>query len=452
MSDALPRAFDLDALCEVFRSAEKPPERFRLGLESEKFGLLRDGTPLAYGGEHGVEGLFARLLPRGYTPITETSDGPVVGLKRGDESITLEPAAQVELSGAPRQTVHELAHELRAHLAELETARSTSDLYFLHLGFHPLARPDALSWVPKLRYPVMRAYLPTRGRRGLDMMQRTATVQVNLDFASEADAMLRLQTLLKVTPFLQAMLLNSPFYEGKVSPLLSERLDVWLNMDPDRSGLIPELWSTPNPSYRSYAAWAARAPMFLFMRGTTLHKNTGQSFESFWKDGFEGERPTAQDWKVHLGTLFPEVRLKTTLEVRGVDSQAPDLALALPAFLAGLCYDARALGAAAALLEPLTLDQANELRTRLRSEGLRTPWNGAPLQQAALRLLELAFDGLSRRAETQGVEDERVFLEPLRDLVERGVTPAERTLAAFAKSGLELPSFLRTLGEPPDGG
>jgi glutamate--cysteine ligase len=444
MTDSLPRDFDLDALCEVFRSAEKPPERFRLGLESEKFGLHSDGLPLAYAGEDGVEGLFADLRARGYTPTTEVPDGPVLGLHRGDESITLEPAAQVELSGAPQLTVHELSRELHGHLADLEAARGNRDLYFLHLGFHPLARPEAFSWVPKLRYPIMRSYLPKRGRRGLDMMQRTATVQVNLDYENERDAMLRLVTLLKVTPFLQAMTLNAPFFEGGVSQLLSERLDVWLNMDPDRSGMVPDVWK-PNATYRDYATWAARAPMFLFMRGTQLHENTGQTFEAFWKDGFEGEHPTFQDWKTHLGTLFPEVRLKTTLEVRGVDSQAPDLALALPAFLAGLSYDTQSLQAAASLLESLDLVQAEELRRRIRTDGLSTPWNGTPVQKTAMELLDLAYSGLSRRASFWGFADESDFLTPLRELVERGTTPAERTLRAFRDSGLDLSAFVRTL-------
>jgi glutamate--cysteine ligase len=350
------------------------------------------------------------------------------------------------LSGAPHVDVAALDVELRTHLDELAGVGLDPNFYFLHLGFHPLAKPEDLPWVPKLRYPVMRRYLPTRGARGLDMMQRTATVQVNLDFESEDDAMRRLSLLLRVTPFLQAMTLNSPFIEGRLSPLLGERLDVWLNMDATRSGLIPELWGRSNPRYRDYAEWAVKAPMFLFMRGDVLHQNTGQTFEAFWRDGFEGERPTFADWKLHLGTLFPEVRLKTTLEVRGVDSQAPALALALPAFLAGLCYDDAASAAAWNLLVSLSLEEATRLRLEVREQGLRARWKGTPVQRTARRLVELASGGLARRS-ARGVSssDESRYLAPLWDLLDRGLTPAEQVVDEHRKSGLELVQYLPRL-------
>lgn len=446
MFEPLPPSPDLDLLTEVFRNAEKPHSEFRLGLESEKFGLTRSGRPLDYHGERGVEGLFARLVDQGFVAYRETAEGPIVALKRGGESITLEPGAQVELSGAPHRNVESIERELDAHLRALDEARPDAELYFLHLGFHPLATPEQLPWVPKLRYPVMRRYLPTRGSRGLDMMQRTATVQVNLDFESEADAMQRLCLLLRMTPFLQALFANSPFIEGRTSPLLSERLDVWLNMDPARSGLIEELWNRPNPRYRDYVEWAIRAPMFLFMRGDVLHQNTGQTFEAFWRDGFEGEKPTAADWKLHLGTLFPEVRLKTTLEVRGVDSQSPALALALPALLAGVCYDTVASDRAWALLGDLTLEEAHRLRLEIRTEGLRPRWKGGSVQATGRALLELASEGLARRAALPGsAPDERPYLAPLWELVERGMTPAEQVVEDHRRSGLSLGEYLPTL-------
>lgn len=433
---------DLDWLCEVFRSAEKPKSRFRLGLESEKFGLTLDGKPLQYAGSTGVEGLFQTLESRGFEPVRERADGPTIALSRGLESITLEPAAQVELSGAPRTSVHELAVELGEHLEAVTGWAQRHDLYFLHLGFHPLATSAELPWVPKLRYPVMQRFLPAQGARGLDMMQRTATVQINLDFESERDAMFRLRTLLRVTPLLQAMTLNAPLYEGRPSGRLSERLDVWLHMDPKRSGLLRELWENPAPGYRDYAVWAMRAGMFLFKRGDTVHLNTGQSFEEFWRDGFAGEKPTLADWKLHLGTLFPEVRLKTTLEVRGVDSQSPELALAVSAFLAGLCYDPVALERAAGLLEGVTFDAATEFRHRIQVEGLSAPLASRTARAFCLDLLDLASDGLGRRADAGIAPDERPFLAPLRSLVERGVTPAEELLAALSESELALDRFL----------
>jgi glutamate--cysteine ligase len=433
---------DLDWLCEVFRAAEKPPSQFRLGLEAEKFGLTRDGKPIPYAGPEGVEGLFASLSARGFEAVRETEGGPVIGLVHGNESITLEPGAQVELSGAPRDDVHELARELRAHLDALEPFAGRHGVYFLHLGFQPLARLAELPEVPKQRYPVMRRFLPTQGARGLDMMQRTATVQWNLDFENEADAMRRLCTLLKLTPLLQAMTLNSPLYEGRPSGRLSERLDVWDHMDPKRSGLLRELWDNPAPRYRDYAAWALRAGMFLFKRGDRLHLNTGQSFEDFYRDGFAGERATLLDWKLHLGTLFPDVRLKTTLEVRGVDSQSPELALSMSALLAGLFYDERALERTVDLLAPVNYEMATDFRRRIQTEGLAARLATRTAREHCLELLELATEGLGRRAERRAHADERPFLAPLRSLVERGITPAEQLLTALAASELPLHRFL----------
>jgi glutamate--cysteine ligase len=294
------------------------------------------------------------------------------------------------------------------------------------VGFHPLAKQKDLGWVPKQRYAIMREYLPTRGSGGLDMMRRTATVQANFDFSSEADALKKLVVCLKLAPLVNALGANSPFEEGKLSGYKSRRGFTWLNMDPDRSGLIPALLSAEKPGYRDYVEWALDAGMFLFKRhGKAVH-NTGQKFRDFMKDGFEGERATFGDWKLHLNTLFPEARLKSTLEVRSSDSLPLRLGAAIPALFTGILYDAQALSEAEAFVRELPLREIIAARPSLVQFGLATRIGDRPMQALAERVLEIAAGGLSRRAfVNEHGKDERVHLELLTSLVQSGKTPAD---------------------------
>jgi glutamate--cysteine ligase len=437
---------DPDELTQVFRMAEKPHAAFRVGMEAEKFGIYQASlAPLQYAGERGVEGIFAFLEQRfGYESFTETVDGPKVGLQRGDTSVTLEPAAQVELSGAPHASLHDVHREYAEHLEEMSVVSEQFGLRFLHIGFQPLAKLDGLPWVPKRRYPIMTEYLPKQGKRGLDMMRRTATVQANLDFASEADAMRKLRVLSRLSPAIGAFTMNAPFIEGRVSPLRSERQDVWQHMDPRRSGALPQLWEREQLAYADYVEWALDAGMFLFYRGDKLYKNTGQTFRSFLRDGFEGERATLEDWKLHLGTLFPEVRLKTTLELRCCDCLPPELAISIPAIAVGLTADDRAL------------DEAEALSLRLKSELLKELTHGAQIQGLAARsgeiqlgvlsaqILEVARGGLMRRAvKNADGRDETIYLARLTELVAHGMTPADDLIRRFRASGLEVAEFIR---------
>src|SRR6185295_8358904 len=231
---------------------------------------------------------------------------------------------------------------------------------------------------------------PSRGRRGRDMMQRTATVQANFDFSGEEDAMRKMRVVLGVGPALQAMFANAPFREGRVSDLKSERLDVWLNMDPQRSGIMPSLWNTKRPRYRDYVEWALDAGMFFIKRGTRLILNTGQSFRDFLRNGFEGQRATHADWFRHLSTLFPDVRLKNTLEVRTCDALPEDLTLAVPALLTGILYDDPALAAAEEIARGVTLSAALTARSEVPRTGLGGQLGGKPLRSLAERLLEIS--------------------------------------------------------------
>lgn len=432
-----------DDLLAPFVEACKPESEFRVGTEAEKIGVFADGSPVGYEGERGVSGLLKGLAENhGWTPEAEYDGGPFIALKRAGASVTLEPGCQLELSGAPLRTMHETAREFDVHHAELAPAMERIGASFLGLGFHPFASRGDLEWVPKLRYGVMRSYLPTRGAYALDMMQRTTTVQANFDFASEEDAMRKLRVSLKLSPLVTAMFANSPFVEGKITGELSHRATVWLDVDNSRAGLLPFAWSE-KARFHDYIEWALDVPMFLVKRGDKLVHNTGQTFRDFLANGFEGERATNVDWETHLNTLFPEVRLKRTLEVRCADSQNAELLPALPALWTGILYDERALAEASDLVRDLRYDDAAESRKRIPVEALRTVVAGKPLLAYAEKLIDIARGGLERRAflDEHG-RSEAIHLEPLAKLIARGITPAEDVLSRIDHDKPLVPQIL----------
>jgi glutamate--cysteine ligase len=417
-----------EELEQIFHDAEKPRERHRIGAEAEKFGVdARTLEPIPYEGPSSILAIFDRLEKRhGWSPVSESSGSPVIALERGLASITLEPGAQLELSGAPLADVHGIHREFVDHFAELAGISSELGLRWWSIGFHPTAKPAKAPWVPKQRYAVMWDYLPTRGRRGRDMMQRTSTVQANFDYSSEEDAMRKLGVIVKLAPVFQAMCANAPFIEGRVSELKSERLDVWLNMDPSRSGLIQRLWTTARPRYRDYVEWALDAGMFFIKRGDRLVLNTGQTFRDFLAHGFEGERATQGDWVRHLATLFPEARLKNTLEVRTCDALPEELTMAVPALFTGLLYDDAALAEVEEIAATVSFEAAARSRPEIPRAGLSAQLGNRPIRALAERVLEIARGGLSRRQRRneQG-EDESIYLRPLVALVAAGHTPAD---------------------------
>ena len=421
----------LDDLLAPFYAAQTPRGRWAVGTEAEKFGICSDGSALPFEGEIGVRRLLEELASRhGWTPAPEYPGAPLIALRRGGASITLEPGGQLELSGAPLDTIHQTCAELRGHLAELRSVSDPFDIHWLGLGFHPTAKQSELPWVPKLRYGVMKEYLPTRGAMAHDMMRRTATVQANLDYSDEADAMKKLRVALKLQPLATAMFANSPWKEGERSGDKSHRARVWLHMDPDRTGLLPFAFD-PNAGYREYVEWALDVPMFLVKRGREVHRNAGQSFRSFMKDGWQGIYPVASDWETHLNTLFPEVRLKNTLEVRGTDSQPQPLICALPALWKGLLYDAQALEAADCLTQSWTFDALEASRSDVAERALQAELEGQPLGDIALEVLSLAESGLARLSNLDGRgRDERIHLAPLRELLCASQCPSDLLLAA----------------------
>jgi glutamate--cysteine ligase len=432
---------NVDELEALFHTAEKPADKFRIGAEAEKFALKADGSPLQYEGPEGIIGIFDALGDFGWEPERESPDGPVISLHRGAANITLEPGSQLELSGSALPDLHQVEAEFHNHLRELAPISKKLGLTWLGVGFHPLARQEDLTWVPKQRYAIMREYLPGKGHAAHDMMRRTATVQANYDFSSEADAMKKMVLSLKLSPILHAMLANSPFKDGKHAGTKSVRGEVWLNMDPSRSGLIPSLWGVNKPGYRLYVEWALDSGMFLFKRDGKVVANTGQTFRSFLTDGFEGHRATIGDWKLHLQTLFPEARLKNTLEVRSCDSLPSYLAMAVPALFTGILYDMRALDQAIELLAPLTFEVVNRDRPALIRDGLTAPLGEKKAVEYAQAVYDIASSGLSRRGRRSAQnEDERRYIKPLERLLSVAECPADDLTRGMAPGSTLTPA------------
>jgi glutamate--cysteine ligase len=430
----------LDQLLVPFHEAMKPPERHRIGAEAEKFGVdAITGAPLPYEGERSVLAVLEALVDRhGWHPDRETPGGPLIALQRAGASVTLEPGGQLELSGAPLENIHQICMEMSGHLAELRDISNELGVLWLGIGFHPFATQAELPWVPKQRYAIMRRYLPARGAHGLDMMRRTATVQANFDYTDEEDALRKVKVALRLSPLVTAMFANSPFYEGRLFGGRTYRARVWLSVDPDRQGLIPAVLERGR-RFADYVDWALDAPMFLFKRGGEVVENTGQSFRSFMKHGFRGHRPTFKDWETHLNTLFPEVRLKRTIEVRGADSLPANLACALPAVWTGVFYDARALDEAEALVASFTAAELEALRPRIAEQALMATFRGAPLADLAARLLDIAGGGLARRARlNKNGKDERAHLARLAALVEKGSCPADVLVEGLGNCDADL--------------
>ncbi len=420
-----------DDLLVPFVEACKPRENWRIGPEMEKFGVLDETLgPIPYAGERSVLRILEHLAAaHGWAAERELKGGPVIALVRAGASVTLEPGGQLELSGAQSDNIHQVCAELRGHMREIGPVSRAMGVRWLGVGFHPFAAREAFDWVPKQRYRIMREYLPQRGGHAVDMMLRTCTVQVNLDYANEADAMRKMRVALALAPTTTAMFANSPWKEGRPHGGVTYRGRVWLDVDPDRSGLLPMLWKRDS-GFDDQVEWALDVPMFLFKRAGHAIANTGQTFRQFMTSGFDGHSATLEDWRLHLNTLFPEVRLKRTIEIRGADVQSTDMACALPALWTGILYDDRALAEAEALVEGWTHDEVAESRSTVWREGLRTVFRGRPLAEVAERLVSIADGALERRGilDPASGKDERVHLTRLRKLVGSARCPADALL------------------------
>jgi glutamate--cysteine ligase len=425
-----------DALVAWFEAGSKPRENFRIGTEHEKFAFTLDGhDPVSYGGPRGIKALLngmRHLL--GWEPIMEGEN--IIGLYdvTGGGAISLEPGGQFELSGAPVETVHQTCSELMAHLAQVREIARPLRIGFLGIGMTPKWSRREMPAMPKGRYRIMTAYMPKVGSHGLDMMYRTCTVKTNLDFSSEADMVKKLRVSLALQPVATALFANSPFTEGKPNGFLSFRSEIWRDTDNQRAGMLP--WAfEPGMGFERWVDYALDVPMYFVKRGDKYIDVAGQSFRDLLAgrlDALPGERATLSDWANHVSTIFPEVRLKRFLEMRGADGVPWRMLSALPAFWVGLLYDQDCLDAAWDIVKDWTAPERQKLRDDVPTQALKATIRGRSMLDLAKDCLTLAHAGLKRRdrRDREG-RDETLYLETLGDIVRRGRTPAEELLQKF---------------------
>ena len=420
-------------LTDYFASGCKPAERWRIGTEHEKIGFCTETLrPIPYEGKKSIRALLEKLATDDWQ-LSYENEFPIA-LWRGDASITLEPGGQLELSGAPLSSIHATCRETSEHLASLRRVADELGIAFLGLGFQPLWQQQDIPWMPKQRYALMKEYMPKVGAHGLDMMLRTATVQANLDYASEADMAKKMRVAACLQPLVTALFAASPFVDGKPSGYLSWRSRCWEDTDPARTG-IPAFIFKDKFGFEDYAEWALDAPMYFVIRDKHYINCSGESFRDFL-DGklasLPGERPTMADWELHLSTLFPDVRLKSYLEMRGADSGAWPWICALPALWKGLLYDEASLEAAWSMVESWTHTEVLTLRHVIPKQALTTAFRDTTVRALCHRMLEIAKAGLERLDTYDTSEtNESKFLAPLERSVETGLTQADLWLAAY---------------------
>ncbi len=416
-------------LLAYFRAAETPREDWVIGTEHEKVGVYADtGDRVPYEGPYGIGALLDKIHAAvGWTRVEER--GRVIALERDGASITLEPGGQIELSGAPLATTRDTCAEFNAHVDLVKELSDDFGIAWLGLGIDPFHEVGDIPHMPKGRYDIMRAYLPTRGGLALDMMHATATVQANLDYASEEDAIAKMRTALLATPVVSALFANSSISGGRENGFASKRLVIWRDTDPDRCGLIPWVFD-PDFGYERYMEWALDVPMFFLIRDHAYYPAGGVTFRQFMQNGFEVDgqvhRPTVRDWDTHLTTLFPDVRIKRIIEVRGADTVPRAHICALPALWKGILYDAGALEATRELLADVGTEALEVGQLDVAKRGLRAAMGGRKVLDLARELVTISDAGLGRiLADGWSTHDERHFLDPLREQIEKGVSPGE---------------------------
>jgi glutamate--cysteine ligase len=411
-----------------FEQGEKPPQDWRVGTEHEKIGLsLRDYASIPFDGPRGIAAVLESVAASdGWQRIREGES--LIALEKNGASITLEPGGQLELSGAPLRTIHETCSEFTGHLSLMKRISEPLGIVWLGLGINPIHGVGQIPQMPKQRYRIMRSYLPTRGTLALDMMYATATVQANFDFASEADMAEKLRMALGVTTIVSAIFANSGLSEGKANGYVSRRLHIWQHTDPDRSGLLPFVFEH-DFGYREYVEWALDVPMFFVVRDGRYTAANGMSFRRFMTEGRDGERATFDDWARHLTTLFPEVRLKRVIEVRGADAVPPGLTCSLPAIWKGLLYDPGARQAAWDLVSGSTHEEREASRGDIARRGLAGRFGNRPVLELAKELAAISREGLRRIAHAGRRDpDESSYLDPVFAQLELGASPGQVVL------------------------
>jgi len=427
---------DKRQMIEELEAGCKPQSAWRIGTEHEKFAYRRDDLrPLEYEGERGIRTILEGIRGCGWTPVYEGDNIIALSSKDGC-SITLEPAGQIELSGAPLETIHETCREVNQHLKQVKEVTEELDIGLMGLGYNPKWSLDDMPWMPKGRYGIMRRHMPRVGTMGLEMMQATCTVQVNLDFDSEATMIRMFRISLALQPIATALWANSPFKLGKPNGFLSYRSHIWTDTDDARCGTLPFVFED-GFGFERYVDYLLDVPMYFVYRDGKYIDAAGQSFRDFLAGklpALPGEYPTLADWKDQLTVAFPEVRLKRFLEMRGADGGPWNRLCALPAFWVGLLYDSDARDAAWDLVKDWTQEERDFLRGAVTKTALKTPFRKGTVGDIALDALDIAREGLKRRNRLDAAGmNESGFLNPLFRIAESGLTPAEEMLEAYER-------------------
>jgi glutamate--cysteine ligase len=416
-------------LVEYFQAGAKPRAAWRVGIEQEKIATSAAGAAVPFDGPAGIETLLRRLAAHGYTGTEE--GGRLVALTRGGDRITLEPGGQVELSGSALLNAAACGDVLGEHVREVREAGRELGMRFLGVGLQPFAAPGDLPWLPKRRYHLMREYLPQHGRLGHAMMQRTATVQANFDYDDETTAADKIRTAFGVTSIVTALYAASPLEGGRPSGLQSGRAAIWLDTDESRCGLLPFAFAD-GFGFRDYVEWALDVPMFFVVRGSSYHPVGGITFRRFMREGWQGQPATVRDWEMHLSTLFPEVRLKRYIEVRGADAGPLPMAKGLGALWRGLLDHDEARRAAWDLVRTVDVAERERVRREVPRTGLGARLGGRLVAELALELCRISAGALG---ELPGGDADVPLLEPLTERAAAARSPADDMLADYQATG-----------------
>lgn len=415
-------------LIEYFEEGNKPPEKWGIGTENEKFLFRRkDFKRLGFNQDGGILKILRQMQQDGWYPINENNT--TIGLRRNGASITLEPGGQFELSGENFTTIHETYRETRKHFRELNKISQQYEFFSLPMGVDPLSKPADVPWVPKERYRWMKNYMPQKGDLGLEMMTNTASTQVNLDYASENDMVKKMRVSQALQPIVTAIFANSAFSGGKPNGYLSYRSHIWNNTDPDRCGFLPFIFDK-GFGFERWVDYLLDIPMYyIYRKGSYIDAN-GLTFREFFR-GRHTLKPTIEDWQTHVSTVFPDVRLKQFIEMRGADASCVSHIAAVSALWVGLLYDSQSLEEAYELISKWDVETMQEVRLQVPVKALNAASSNLHVGTISKQIFRIASDGLTRRAKVRCSENERRFLAPVRKITESGITVAEHLLQRY---------------------
>lgn len=426
-------------LIEYFQQGCKPPEEWGIGTENEKFLFHKSNfTRVGFSRNPGISDILVQMQQEGWRPIFEGEK--TIGLRKKGASITLEPGGQFELSGENFSTVHETFQETRRHFQELNKICEQFGFFSLPLGVDPLSDLAEIPWVPKERYRYMKNFMPNKGELGLEMMTKTASIQVNLDYCSESDMVKKMRVAQALQPIVTAIFANSPFTEGKPNGYLSYRAHIWDNTDPERCGFLPFIFDE-GFGFERWVDYLLDVPMYFIYRDGNYSTANGLTFREFFQ-GKHRLKPTMEDWETHVSSVFPDVRLKQFIEMRGADANCASHIAALSALWVGLLYDGQSLDAAYQLISDWNVKTMQEVRLQVPVKALKAESGNLHVGNVARQIYHIAMDGLRRRTELRGAEDECRFLEPVNEITKSKVTLAEKLLLRYNENNESLPELV----------